>query len=193
MGLGANIEAAKEDILQAISKIIVEENVDLIIATTVKKKWRRDKVHVSGGIRCEVSGQTSLYSLVFPETRYVISSVKCLVSTMKDEIKTWCWLPWDHRGWAHHKDQSRTKFGSCKSRILAPGPSDNDAHLARTHLEVVFLDWEHVSLWKHHFLEFNLGLALGERLSWDAEAVGGSWGEMDRKWSNIWTHHSEEC
>ena len=38
MGLGANIEAAKEDILQAISKIIVEENVDLIIATTVKKK-----------------------------------------------------------------------------------------------------------------------------------------------------------
>ena len=38
LGSGANIETTKEDILQAISKIIVEENVDLIIATTVKKK-----------------------------------------------------------------------------------------------------------------------------------------------------------
>ena len=48
LGSGANIEAAKEDILQAISKIIIEEDVNLVIATTVKEKGCGDKVHVSG-------------------------------------------------------------------------------------------------------------------------------------------------
>ena len=68
-----------------------------------------------------------------------------------------------------------------------------DAILAHSHLEVVFLYGEHVSLWKHHFLEFNLGLALGERLGWDAEAIGGSWREMNCGWSKTRPYHFEEC
>ena len=66
LGSGANIEAAKEDILQAFSKIIIEEDVDLVIATTIEEKGCGDKVHVSGGVRCKVSGQSPLHPLVFP-------------------------------------------------------------------------------------------------------------------------------
>ena len=66
LGSGANIEAAKEDILQAFSKVIIEEDIDLVIATTVEKKGCGHKVHVSGGVRCKVSGQSPLHSPVFP-------------------------------------------------------------------------------------------------------------------------------
>ena len=66
LGLGANIEATKEDILQAVSKIIIKEDVNLVITTTVEEKRCRDKVHVSGGVGCKVSGQASLHPLVFP-------------------------------------------------------------------------------------------------------------------------------
>ena len=62
---GTNIEAAKEDILHTLSKIIIEEDVNLVIATTVEEKGCRDKVHISGGVSGKVSGQASLHPLVF--------------------------------------------------------------------------------------------------------------------------------
>ena len=70
-GSGTNIEATKEDILHAISKIIIEKDVNLVVATAVEEKGCRDKVHVSGGVSGKVSRQASLHPLVFPSQRQI--------------------------------------------------------------------------------------------------------------------------
>ena len=63
---GTNIEATKKDILDALSKVIIEKDVNLIVAATVNEKRCRDEVHISCGVRSKVSGKASLHPLVFP-------------------------------------------------------------------------------------------------------------------------------
>ena len=52
--------------MHALSKIIIEEDVNLIVAAAIDEKRCRDEVHISCGVRSKVSGKASLHPLVFP-------------------------------------------------------------------------------------------------------------------------------